>query len=82
MKNATQNTLPPEGMTSELQALRDTQEAEAFSKVAGRSRNISKLVRSMISLPTHPRVTRDYAQALATMLSKMGCHFVPALAFV
>lgn len=30
MKNATQNTLPPEGMTSELQALRDTQEAEAL----------------------------------------------------
>lgn len=60
----------------------NTHEAEAFSKVAGRSRNISKLVRSMISLPTHPRVTRDYAQALATMLSKMGCHFVPALAFV
>ncbi|MBX9461717.1 MAG: DegT/DnrJ/EryC1/StrS family aminotransferase [Aquamicrobium sp.] len=57
-------------------------ETEPFSGVSGRSRNISKLVRSMISLPTHPRVTRDYAQALATMLSKMACHFMPALAFV
>jgi perosamine synthetase len=57
-------------------------ETEAFSGVSGRSRNISKLVRAMISLPTHPRVTRDYAQALATMLSKMACHSVPAMAFV
>ncbi|WP_421925392.1 DegT/DnrJ/EryC1/StrS family aminotransferase [Neoaquamicrobium sediminum] len=57
-------------------------ETEAFSSVSGRSRNISRLVRSMVSLPTHPKVTRDYAQALATMLSKMACHFVPAIAFV
>lgn len=46
-------------------------ELEAFSGVPGRSTNLSKLVRSMISLPTHPKVTRKYARTLAAMLARI-----------
>lgn len=57
-------------------------ELEAFSRMPGRSSNISKLVRSMISLPTHPKVTRGYALKLASMLSKIAYSFAPAMMFV
>jgi hypothetical protein len=37
----------------------------------------------MISLPTHPKVARDYAHALASTLSKMLYNFMPAaIAFI
>jgi perosamine synthetase len=53
-------------------------ETEAFANVPGRSLNVSALVRSMISLPTHPKVARDYAHALASTLAKVLCNFMPA----
>jgi perosamine synthetase len=58
-------------------------ETETFANVPGRSHNVSGLVRSMISLPTHPKVARDYAHALASTLSKMLYNFMPAaIAFI
>ena len=36
-------------------------ELEGFKHVPGRSKNVSRLVRSVITLPTHPRISEEYA---------------------
>src|SRR5205807_1138656 len=36
-------------------------EMQHFSSIPGRSTNISTLVRSIVTLPTHRRITMDYA---------------------
>lgn len=46
-------------------------EIDAFKGFTGRSTNASALARSMVSLPTHPRVTVDYASALAQTLTRL-----------
>ena len=43
---------------------------DTFKHMAGRSDNCSALVRSMITLPTHPRVTPSYAASLAEALGR------------
>jgi perosamine synthetase len=52
-------------------------ETEAFRSFAGRSRNISELVRSMLFLPTHPRVKAGYAKALASAVSQAMFRLLP-----
>ena len=43
----------------------NVQEHEKFRQIPGESGNVSELTASVISLPTHPRVTRKYAEKLA-----------------
>ncbi len=40
-------------------------ELETFTEIAGRTENVSNLVRSIISLPTHIRISESYARRLA-----------------
>src|SRR5207244_1760056 len=46
-------------------------EMKHFSAIPGRSSNISTLVRSIITLPTHRRITIAYAEQLAMCVSKV-----------
>jgi hypothetical protein len=46
-------------------------EMKHFSNIPGRSSNISSLVRSIITLPTHRRITTAYADRLATCVSQV-----------
>ncbi len=46
-------------------------EMRHFSAIPGRSSNVSALVRSIITLPTHQRITSDYASRLATCVSEV-----------
>jgi perosamine synthetase len=43
----------------------NTHETPGFEQIDGRSGNVSALVRSVITLPTHPRTSAAYAQRLA-----------------
>jgi len=43
-------------------------EMESFTDIAGRTTNVSALVRSIITLPTHTRVTPAYAERLSQFL--------------
>jgi len=43
---------------------------ERFQNSAGRSSNVDDLVRSVITLPTHPRVDETYARRLAESVAK------------
>jgi perosamine synthetase len=45
-------------------------EMEGFSKFRGQTTNVSRLVRSIISLPTHRRVTPEYAENLSVFLGR------------
>lgn len=44
-------------------------EMRGFDRGAGRSRNVSALVRSTITLPTHPRISAEYAERLASAVA-------------
>lgn len=52
-------------------------ETVGFTQIPGRSRNVSALVRSSITLPTHPRIAEGYAEQLAKavrdVLTRHGC---------
>jgi dTDP-4-amino-4,6-dideoxygalactose transaminase len=41
-------------------------EMEGFTSIDGRTINVSTLVRSILTLPTHPKITPDYANQLAS----------------
>ena len=45
-------------------------EHSKFSAVSGESGNVADLVRSVITLPTHPRVEERYARHLARAVAK------------
>lgn len=51
-------------------------ETSGFTAIKGRSDNVSALVRSVVTLPTHPKISDGYAQQLAqtvaTVLSRHG----------
>jgi dTDP-4-amino-4,6-dideoxygalactose transaminase len=44
-------------------------ETQAYAMIEGRSSNVSTLTRSMITLPTHVRVTNSYAKRLAACVA-------------
>ncbi len=44
---------------------------ERFRAIEGRSGNASALVRSVVTLPTHPRVSPAYAERLAACLGEV-----------
>jgi perosamine synthetase len=46
-------------------------EMKNFADIPGRSSNVSSLVRSIITLPTHRRITIDYADRLAACVSEV-----------
>lgn len=46
-------------------------ETEAYTNIEGRSSNVSILTRSMITLPTHVRVTASYAERLSACLANV-----------
>lgn len=54
----------------------NVQETPGFTGIRGRSDNVSALVRSIVTLPTHLRISESYAeelaQAVAAVLSKHG----------
>jgi perosamine synthetase len=43
----------------------NVQETAGFTGIPGRTDNVSALVRSIVTLPTHPRISEDYAEELA-----------------
>jgi len=43
-------------------------EMEKFTDIPGRTTNVSELVRSIVTLPTHTRVTPAYAETLSQFL--------------
>jgi dTDP-4-amino-4,6-dideoxygalactose transaminase len=45
-------------------------EHERFRSAAGRSDNVRDLVRSVITLPTHPGVSEKYARVLAEAVNE------------
>ncbi len=44
-------------------------EMPGFTNIVGRSENVAKLVRSTIYLPTHPRISDEYATRLADVVA-------------
>jgi perosamine synthetase len=46
-------------------------ETEGYTSIEGRTTNVSMLVRSALSLPTHTRVTPEYADELAVAVRKV-----------
>ena len=48
-------------------------EMQGFDKIAGRSQNVSRLVRSVITLPTHFRISEEYAARLADVVKDALC---------
>jgi dTDP-4-amino-4,6-dideoxygalactose transaminase len=48
----------------------DVQEMQSFTSIPGRTTNVANLVRSIVSLPTHPRVTPEYADELSAYVSR------------
>ncbi|CAD7032211.1 DegT/DnrJ/EryC1/StrS aminotransferase family protein [Pseudorhizobium endolithicum] len=57
-----------------LSSYPNVHETPTFSDTPGRSENISRMVRSAITLPTHPKVTPDYAADLGEALGKLVKH--------
>jgi dTDP-4-amino-4,6-dideoxygalactose transaminase len=49
----------------------NVQETETYTSIEGRTTNVSKLVRSVLTLPTHPKVSPDYARELATAVKEV-----------
>jgi perosamine synthetase len=47
----------------------NVQETAGFAAIPGRTDNVSSLVRSIVTLPTHPRISEDYAEALARLVA-------------
>jgi perosamine synthetase len=45
-------------------------ELPGFNQVAGHSNNVARLVRSVITLPTHPRISEEYASQLSTVVRR------------
>jgi perosamine synthetase len=43
-------------------------ELEGFSRIVGRLDNVARLVRSVVTLPTHPRISEEYARQLSTVI--------------
>ena len=43
-------------------------ELQGFNQIAGRSENVARLVRSVITLPTHPRISEEYAYRLSAVI--------------
>jgi dTDP-4-amino-4,6-dideoxygalactose transaminase len=46
-------------------------ETESYSSIEGRTTNVSALVRSVLTLPTHTKVTAAYADELAVTVRKV-----------
>jgi perosamine synthetase len=53
-----------------LSSYPNVHEMKGFKEIPGRSRNVSNLVRSTLTLPTHPRITEEYASRLAHSVRK------------
>ena len=45
-------------------------ELPGFREIAGRSINVTQLVRSVITLPTHPRISKEYAARLSAVVRR------------
>jgi perosamine synthetase len=45
-------------------------EALGFEQISGRTKNVSRLVHSVITLPTHPKISEDYAYQLAMQIRR------------
>jgi perosamine synthetase len=58
-----------QGMDIGLSLYPNVHEMPGFTNIAGRSENVANLVRSMIYLPTHPRMSEEYAIQLADVVA-------------
>jgi perosamine synthetase len=63
-----------QGMDIGLSLYPNTQEVSGFTDIAGRSENVSKLVRSVLYLPTHPAISAEYATRLADVVASSIVH--------
>ena len=45
-------------------------ETESYTSIEGRTANVSALVRSVVTLPTHPKITPEYAHKLAAAVKE------------
>jgi len=62
-------TVLSQGMDIGLSLYPNVHEMPGFTNIAGHSENVARLVRSMIYLPTHPRISEDYATRLADVVA-------------
>jgi dTDP-4-amino-4,6-dideoxygalactose transaminase len=58
-----------QGMDIGLSLYPNVHEMSGFTGIAGRSENVANLVRSVIYLPTHPRISEEYATQLADVVA-------------
>jgi dTDP-4-amino-4,6-dideoxygalactose transaminase len=58
-----------QGMDIGLSLYPNVHEIPGFTGIAGRSENVAVLVRSTIYLPTHPRISAEYATRLADVVA-------------
>ncbi|HEY2847591.1 MAG TPA: DegT/DnrJ/EryC1/StrS family aminotransferase [Pyrinomonadaceae bacterium] len=58
-----------QGMDIGLSLYPNVHEMPGFTNIAGRSENVANLVRSVLYLPTHPRISEEYARQLANVVS-------------
>ncbi len=58
-----------QGMDVGLSLYPNVHEMPGFTNIDGQSENVARLVRSVIYLPTHPRISEDYATQLAEVVA-------------
>jgi dTDP-4-amino-4,6-dideoxygalactose transaminase len=58
-----------QGMDIGLSLYPNVHAMPGFTNIAGRSENVANLVRSVLYLPTHPRISEEYATELANIVS-------------
>ena len=58
-----------QGMDIGLSLYPNVHEMPGFTNIEGRSENVARLVRSVIYLPTHPRISEEYATRLADVVA-------------
>ena len=68
-RDAVYRTLMAQGFDVGLSLYPNVHEMEGFEQIEGRSNNVARLVRSVISLPTHMRVSEEYATRLAAAVT-------------
>ncbi len=58
-----------EGFDAGLSLYPNVHEMQGFERIPGESSNVSRLIRTVISLPTHPRISKEYASDLSQVVS-------------
>jgi dTDP-4-amino-4,6-dideoxygalactose transaminase len=67
-RNAIYKKIFSSGFDVGLSLYPNVHELDGFRHITGRSENVSRLVRSVITLPTHPRISEEYAARLGNVI--------------